>query len=634
MSRLIAGILLGIAAVTMAAGLFYTLSSLITEQDTLNQSFRENLLNHSAQCEIESRIFLQTLNLYALGDGRVNHEDIMLRFDILWSRVDIISRGPTGEQFRTFPDSEQTIEIAAASLKRIEADILELKPQDKVSVERAIQETQNLIDQFHRIYHKVVNTIGRKREQYRERLNEVYSNAIIMLFGVIVSGGFLLFLSISRQRSLNRLSANLESMVRQRTAALNDQYELLQAIIQAIPAPLYYQDKDGIYIGCNRRFETVVGVPTEQILQQHIYDLSTKEEVDTATDQKVLSTGHSFVTETQANYADGSVRDVIYHKAAFHNADGEIAGLIGVIIDISARKRNENELRKLSKAVEQSPAATIIFNEQGQIEYINPRFIEMTGYAEDVLIGSDASIFRNTTLTGDINSTPWSAARQGGTWSEEFQQLRRDNGWFWMKASLSAIRDHQDQITHYLLIGEDISQRKESEARLLQQATIDMVSGLPNRALAQDRLQQAMNNARRNNGKVGVIFIDLDHFKQINDKLGHLAGDRLLAQVSVRFRQCVRDADTVARLGGDEFLVILPGVASADSVEAVAVKIVSALKETFIIENQEIVATASLGIAVYPDDGTGTEDLLRNADTALYRAKEQGRGTYRKFNSE
>ncbi|MEI8341517.1 MAG: EAL domain-containing protein, partial [Verrucomicrobiota bacterium] len=201
----------------------------------------------------------------------------------------------------------------------------------------------------------------------------------------------------------------------------------------------------------------------------------------------------------------------------------------------------------------------------------------------------------------------------------------------WVRSNISPVTDTTGKITHFVAIQEDITLDKLHADGVERQATYDYLTGLPNRMLAFDRLEHALTHMAREHTQIAVFVLDLDNFKHINDSLGHLAGDQLLVQVGVRLTALLRADDTVARLGGDEFLVILPSIRNALDAEAIAAKIVTAFSVPFFLLPQEMFCTISIGISVAPDDGVDPHDLLRNADTALYVAKAEGRNTHRNF---
>ncbi len=304
------------------------------------------------------------------------------------------------------------------------------------------------------------------------------------------------------------------------------------------------------------------------------------------------------------------------------------------IADITERQNMMENLRKLSVAVEQSPASVMITNVDGLIEYVNPKFVEVTGYEIDEVLGKDPRILKSGSTSPESYEEMWQSITSGTEWRGEFQNRKKNGELFWEFASISPITTEEGEITHFLAVKEDISLRKEYEKRLIHQANFDDTTGLPNRYMAFDRMSRAFVRARRNNSKVALLFIDLDRFKRVNDTLGHQTGDAALKSAGQRIASCLRDEDTVARFGGDEFVVILSGIISPQDARSVAEKIQKAFKKPISIRETEVFVSPSIGISLWPEDGANPEDLVRCADTAMYRAKAAGRNAYRFFTSE
>ncbi len=198
----------------------------------------------------------------------------------------------------------------------------------------------------------------------------------------------------------------------------------------------------------------------------------------------------------------------------------------------------------------------------------------------------------------------------------------------WHRVLITPVKNDAGRITHYLGSLEDITSIKEQEEKLIQQATFDTLTGLPNRFLAQNRLNQTLSAIQRTNNKGALLFIDLDNFKEVNDTLGHHAGDELLKSVAKHMTKVVRNEDTVARLGGDEFLIIIGEIKSRSDVEYVAEKIISLISREFVIDNTSVFVSASIGISIFPDHGTRSESLMKKADSAMYMAKKQGKNCF------
>jgi diguanylate cyclase (GGDEF)-like protein/PAS domain S-box-containing protein len=306
--------------------------------------------------------------------------------------------------------------------------------------------------------------------------------------------------------------------------------------------------------------------------------------------------------------------------------------------DVERQERDAREIRKFSKAIEQSPSSVLICDRKWTIEYANQKFSQLTGYDPESIKGKHPG-----TLSEDVNAHResrqlWQSIRlqvqRVGVWQGEVNSARKNGERFWEQLIVTPIKDNNSEITGYLILGEDISIRKRYEQQLLRQANYDILTGLPNRMLALDRLKLALAQARREDSLVGVMFLDLDNFKHINDTLGHDAGDNLLVEAARRVSSCLRGTSTVARLGGDEFLVVLPGLTDMDATIQVAQRILSTFEPPYILNNQEVFVTTSIGIAIFPNDSDNSGMLLQHADAAMYQAKNKGKSAYAVFTPE
>ncbi|MBK1664407.1 GGDEF domain-containing protein, partial [Rhodospirillum rubrum] len=303
-------------------------------------------------------------------------------------------------------------------------------------------------------------------------------------------------------------------------------------------------------------------------------------------------------------------------------------------VDITERKASEEALRKLSRAVEQSPASVIITDGRGSIEYVNPQFEKSTGYRSWEVIGANPRILKSGHIAEATYAEMWKTLSEGKEWRGELHNRRKDGTLYWEYASLSPVKDRRGRTTHFLAVKEDITARKETENRLIRQANFDELTDLPNRSLCYSRLKEAIVEAEAGASIVGVLFIDLDHFKNVNDSLGHAVGDKLLAAVAQRLREVARPGDTLSRQGGDEFLMLLPDLSDPEAGHGVAQAILAALAPPFSTDGREIYMAASIGITFFPRDGRSAAELLRNADSAMYTAKESGRNAVCFFSPE
>ncbi|HEX5127037.1 MAG TPA: EAL domain-containing protein, partial [Rhodocyclaceae bacterium] len=312
----------------------------------------------------------------------------------------------------------------------------------------------------------------------------------------------------------------------------------------------------------------------------------------------------------------------------------ERSGLHPVVLtlsDITAQRRAEEELRLAATVFDSSIEAIMITDAKRNILSVNKAFSALTGFTAAEVTGQTPTLLSSNRHDLEHYETIWSEARSQGYWQGEIWQRRRNGSEFPEWLSISAVRDRSDVITHFVAVFSDITERKAAEARIAFLAHHDPLTTLPNRTLFQDRLEQALARAERNHMMVALLFLDLDRFKTINDSLGHLAGDRLLQSVAERLQHCVRDTDTICRQGGDEFLIVLADITDADIPARIADKILRRLSEPFEIDGHTLGTSFSIGIAVYPTDGQDADGLMKDADTAMYHAKESGRNTYRFF---
>ncbi|MCG7199810.1 EAL domain-containing protein [Marinobacter pelagius] len=306
--------------------------------------------------------------------------------------------------------------------------------------------------------------------------------------------------------------------------------------------------------------------------------------------------------------------------------------------DIARQKRDAAEIRKFSKAIEQSPSSVLICDRQWRIEYVNQKFTQLTGFDRNSILGKHPADLGNESGQNRERQNLWQSIRlqvqRVGVWQGEVNSVRKSGERFWEQLVVTPIKDNDGEITGFLILGEDVSIRKRYEQQLLRQANYDILTGLPNRMLALDRLKLALAQARRENTLVGVMFLDLDNFKHINDTLGHDAGDNLLIEAARRVSSCLRGTSTVARLGGDEFLVILPGLPGPDACSQVAERILKTFEPPFTLNAQEVFVTTSIGIAIFPTDSDNSGTLLQHADAAMYEAKHKGKSAFALFSPE
>jgi len=331
---------------------------------------------------------------------------------------------------------------------------------------------------------------------------------------------------------------------------------------------------------------------------------------------------------------DGSIRYVHQQGEASFDLNNQPRHLWGSVLDVTDQKNAEVRLKLASKVVENTAEAILITDAKARIIDVNTAFTRMTGYTKEDVLGKNPNVMKSDRQNEAFYENMWSSIKESGWWAGEIWDHRKNGEEFPKWLSISAVNNDKGEVANYVAIFTDISRAKEAEAQLRQLAHYDTLTGLPNRVLFYDRLQNEIDRARRYNRIMAVMFVDLDRFKHVNDTLGHGAGDSLLKSVGERLVECTRKPDTVARLGGDEFTIILTDVPETGYVEAISKRVVAELSKAIPIQANEVFVSASIGIALYPNDGEDSETLMKCADTAMYYAKDKGKNTYQFFNSE
>jgi diguanylate cyclase (GGDEF)-like protein/PAS domain S-box-containing protein len=318
---------------------------------------------------------------------------------------------------------------------------------------------------------------------------------------------------------------------------------------------------------------------------------------------------------------------------------GSSAWLLYLLVNKSmdAISRSEEAVRVRDRAIESSENGIIITDAtkpDHPIDYVNPAFTRITGYAVEEVIGKNCRFLTRDDRQQAELDTVREAIREERGCQVLMRNYRKDGSMFWNSLHVAPVRDDKGAVTHYIGVQNDISDIKSFQDKLEHQANYDILTGLPNRYLLYDRLKQAIAQTQREGGAVAVAFVDLDGFKLVNDTLGHSAGDGLLRTVTERLKTCVRECDTVARYGGDEFIVIIRDSRGADGSASVLHRILESVSKPYLIGTREVFVTCSVGVSLYPDDGMDIDGLIKNADAAMFRAKELGRNNIHYYTAE
>lgn len=340
--------------------------------------------------------------------------------------------------------------------------------------------------------------------------------------------------------------------------------------------------------------------------------------------------------------ADRIAAGELVYNVPVQQGDGEVAHLSIAIHDmvenltreIRQRKLAEQGLRLSAKVFENNTEAIMITDAAQRIVMVNQAFTDITGYGADEVLGKCPGLLSSSRHSQAFFETFWNSLNTRDLWRGEIWNKRKNGEVFPEWVTISVLRDEQSNVTHYIAVYLDITERKKEEERINYLANYDVLTGLPNRHLLADRVDQALSSAQRHQGRVAVMFIDLDRFKNINDSLGHDIGDALLKQVATQLKACLRRTDTIARQGGDEFVAVLTELDSADEVIFVAEKMIESLQGKFNLGEYQLSITPSIGISIYPDDGETSVQLMRNADLAMYRAKDSGRNNFQFYAPE
>ena len=459
---------------------------------------------------------------------------------------------------------------------------------------------------------------------------------------------------------------------RTRTAeVLQEREQRLRGILDTVADAILTINTKGIIVAFNKAAEHIFGYEAREVLGHNIsmlvaephatnHDqylanyLETGEKkiigVTGREEKGVRKNGEEFplelaVTELRhgtKRFFTGVVRDITQRKQAeeqIRRHQDELEMRVEertreLTQEILERHRAEDKLRLAGEVIEALSEGVVIIDPDFRISSVNPAYTTISGYDVEEVVGKFPINHTALSQGGAMFDEMWLGLEARGHWEGEFWNLRKNGEEYAERLSVTAITNPTGEVMQFAAIISDITKRKQDEERILYQANYDSLTGLPNRSLFLDRLTQAINNMERSEKSLGLLFIDLDGFKLVNDTLGHDVGDMLLKEAAKRLGTCVRTGDTVARLGGDEFTIIMPNLDDPKNAPLVAQRVLDSLGRAFLLGGHEAFVSGSIGITIFPDDARDAQELLKNADAAMYRAKEEGKANYQFFTAD
>jgi len=420
--------------------------------------------------------------------------------------------------------------------------------------------------------------------------------------------------------------------------ALNEKEADLRTIFDSVPESICLLDREGRILDINRAgLEMIEADLPEQVLgctaETWVAPRWREEYREMVA---AVFGGESHRLTVECDGLRGTRRRVEVASVPLRDtaAGGSVRALLAVGRDLTERHQAEQRQRLSSEVFRNTHEGIVITDAHARIVAVNPAFTEITGYREDEVLGKNPHLLTSGQQDRAFYQSLWASMLESGGWQGELWNRRKNGEIYPEWLTISTVRDDNGDICNYVGVFSDISQIKNSQAQLEHLAHHDPLTGLPNRLLLCARIEHAIDRALRRNEQVAVLFLDLDRFKHINDSLGHSVGDAMLRQVAARLLRLVRRDDTVARLGGDEFTVVMESLKEAADAALLAEKLIRALTDPFLCDGHELFIGVSIGISVFPLDGGTVERLLSNADSAMYRAKEEGRNVYRYYTEE
>ncbi|MDD5119628.1 MAG: EAL domain-containing protein, partial [Sulfuricurvum sp.] len=434
------------------------------------------------------------------------------------------------------------------------------------------------------------------------------------------------------------LLEHLEDRMRDESE-LYESKNLLMTIINTMPIRIFWKDTQSRYLGCNTLFALDSGLtdPSE-LIGKDDYQMGWSEQAELyrADDLNVMQSGNSrlFYEEPQTT-PEGKTIWLSTSKVPLRDHADKIIGIVGAYEDITVRKEAESNLRLAANVFSHAREGIMITTKDGRIVDINEAFTQITGYSRDEIIGIKPSVLKSGRQNKEFYTNMWRSMLIEGHWNGELWNRRKSGDIYPQMLTISSIRDKDGEIQNFVSLFSDITTIKEHEQQLEHIAHYDSLTGLANRVLFGDRLEQAMIQTNRRGNHLAVTYLDLDGFKEINDLYGHEAGDKVLIAVAANMKKTLREGDTLSRLGGDEFVAILHDLSDPDASIPTLERLLNAASQPIQIDQLVLEVSASLGATFYPQaQDIQADQLLRQADQAMYQAKQAGKNRFHLFDIE
>jgi diguanylate cyclase (GGDEF)-like protein/PAS domain S-box-containing protein len=430
------------------------------------------------------------------------------------------------------------------------------------------------------------------------------------------------------------IAASIAARHQETARRLRDSEYHIRRILETTQEGFVQVDIDMRIEEANPAYCAMLGRARAEVIGRPIVEFFTPESVVTYQEEmRKRAAGLSTSYRVILLRPDGGLRHCEFHGTPIYDRDGERVGAFGLVTDISDRIAHEAYVRQAVAVFENTAEGVTLTDPHGRILSINPAFTRITGYTEDEVVGKNPALLRSGRHDESFYHQMWSELAATGHWQGEIWNRRKNGEIYPEWLTISAVRGGDGHVESYIGVFSDITHIKRSEEELQRLANYDPLTDLANRLLLGAQLQHALERAGRYQEQLAVMELDLDGFKNVNDTLGHPAGDKLLQIIAGRLKEALRGEDIIARLGGDEFAVVVESIGGARDIELVAQKIIDAIAPPLELEGQLARVTCSIGIALFPGDGHDATTLLKAADTALYVAKREGRNTFRYYSN-